>query len=108
MPERTLAIGQIFLAGSGRGGRREGKPYETVVRVAPERLDISAGLRLRISGRIVRTANAGPVWCGRPAGAEQRPACLVGAVMDEVAVENPATGETLATWSLGSPASPEG
>ncbi|MGZ8284416.1 MAG: hypothetical protein ACXW27_03025 [Allosphingosinicella sp.] len=101
LPGQTLAVGQIFMAESGRGGRRDGKPYGAVVRVAEGQLDSTGGFRLRISGRIARTGNAGPVRCRRPAGPEQRPICLVSVVMDEVAVENSASGETLATWSLG-------
>jgi len=107
LPGQTLAIGQIFLAESARGGRREGKPYEAVVRVTEDELRAGEGFRLRIGGRIVRSAGAGPVRCRQPAGPEQRPICLVSVVMDEVAVENPATGETLATWSLAAPNMPE-
>jgi hypothetical protein len=107
LPGQTLAVGQIFLADSGRGGRRDGKPYEAVVRVAEDRLDPSGGFRLRISGRIARAGNAGPVHCRQPAGPEQRPICLVSVVVDEVAVENPASGETLATWNVGTGKTPE-
>lgn len=106
-PGRTLAVGQLFSAGGGRGGRRNGKPYQAVVRIAEDQLDASAGFRLRISGRIARAGDVGPVHCRQPAGPEQRPVCLVIVVMDEVAVENPASGETLATWSLGAGKSPE-
>lgn len=106
-PAHTLALGQIFSAEGGRGGRRNGKPYQAVVRVAEDQLDSSAGFRLRISGRIARAGNVGPLTCRRPADSEQRPVCLVSAVMDEVAVENAATGETLATWSVGTGKTPE-
>lgn len=105
--ERTLALGQIFSAESGRGGRRNGKPYQAVVRIAEDQLDSSAGFRLRIAGRIARAGDSGPVRCRRPAGPEQRPTCLVSVVMDEVTVENPASGETLATWSVGTGQTPE-
>jgi hypothetical protein len=103
----AVTVGQIFLAGGGRGGRRDGKPYEAVVKVAQDRLDSTGGFRLRISGRVARAGNAGPVRCRQPAGPEQRPICLVSVVMDEVAVENPASGGTLATWSLGTGKTPE-
>jgi len=107
LPGQTLALGQIFFADGGRGGRRDGKPYEAVVRVAEDQLDASGGFRLRISGRIARTGNVGPVRCLQPAGPEQRPICLVSVVMDEVAVENSTSDATLATWSLGSGRTPE-
>jgi hypothetical protein len=101
LPGQTLAVGQIFLAEGGRGGRRDGKPYEAVVQVAEGDLNASQGFRVRMSGRVARTGGLGPVRCRQPAGPEQRPICLVSVVMDEVAVENPASGETLATWSVG-------
>lgn len=107
-PERTLAVGQIFPAGGGRGGRRDGEPYEAVVRVEEGRLRAEQGFRLRVSGRIARIQADGTVHCRQPAGPGQRPVCLVSVVLDEVAVENPATGATLATWSLGGRDAPEG
>lgn len=106
IPGQTLALGQIFFTGGARGGRRNGEPFETTVRVPEEQLDASEGFRLRISGRIARAGGLGPVRCRQPAGPEQRPICLVSVLMDEVAVENPATGETLSTWSLGAPGTP--
>jgi len=107
LPGQTLALGQISLAEGARGARRDGKPYEAVIRVEEGALKAAQGFRLRISGRIARTGNFGPVRCRQPAGAEQRPICLVSVVMDEVAVENPITGETLSTWSLGGRKTPE-
>jgi hypothetical protein len=107
LPGQTLALGQIFLVEGPRGGRRDGKPYEAVVPIKEGDLKAEAGFRLRISGRIARSGNLGPVRCRQPAGPEQRPICLVSAVIDEVAVENSASGATLATWSLGSAKTPE-
>ena len=107
LPGQTLAVGQVFHAGGARGGRRDGEPYEAVVRVPEGRLDASQGFRVRISGRIGRPPRAGPVRCRQPAGPEQRPICLVSVVIDEVAVENPASGETLATWSPAGRNTPE-
>lgn len=99
LPGQTLAVGQVFDAEGARGGRRDGDPYQAVVRVAEAELDSSQGFRMRISGRIVRSGGAGPVRCRQPAGPEQRPICLVSVVMDEVAVENPVSAEALATWN---------
>lgn len=99
LPGQTLAIGRIFSAEGARGGRRDGEAYSAVVRIPEDELDASDGFRLRVRGRIARTPD-GPVRCRQPAGAEQRPICLIGVVMDEVAIENPANGETLATWSV--------
>lgn len=101
LPGQTLAVGQVFYAEGARGGKRNGEPYETVIRVPEDQLDTSSGFRLRISGRIARAADARTVRCRQPAGAEQRPICLVSVVIDEVGIENPASGKTLAVWSLG-------
>lgn len=100
LPGQTLAIGQVFASGDARDGKRVSKPYEAVIRVAEDPLRVSEGFRLRLRGRVARTGDAGLVRCRQPAGPEQRPICLISVVMDEVAIENPATGEALATWSI--------
>ncbi len=97
-PERTLAVAQIFLADGTRGIRRANRPYSIVTRVAPEQFDGTRGFRLRLTGRIDRTPNGEPVQCVQPGGAQQRPACLIATVLDEVRIEDPASGEALATW----------
>lgn len=106
LPGQTLALGQIFHADSARGGRRNGAPFETVVRLPENDLDASNGFRLRVSGRIARASRAGPIRCRQPGGPDQRPICLISTITDEVAIENPASGATLATWTLGGRASP--
>lgn len=100
LPGQTLAIGQVFAPGSTRAGQRNGKPYKAVIRMAPDALDVSQGFRLRVSGRLTLLPGGQSIRCRQPAGAEQRPICLVGVVMDEVAIENPAKGDTLATWHV--------
>ncbi|MGN6497491.1 MAG: hypothetical protein ACTHK5_09140 [Tsuneonella sp.] len=96
----TLALGQLFVAEGPRRGRRNGQAYEAVVRVPEAELDTSQGFRLRISGRIAPGLGGGPVAC-RASSPDQRPACLVAVIIDEVAIENPVSGETLAEWTLG-------
>lgn len=103
-PPPTLAIGQIYTTESPRSAPREGEAFRAVVRVAEEDLDTSQGFRLRISGRLTKAGGPAPAIC-RQASASRRPICLVTVAMDEVAIENPATGETLATWTLGQRAS---
>ena len=100
LPGQTLAIAQIFDGNSARQGRRDGKPYETVVRVAPDALRADQGFHLRITGRIADLPGRGPISCRQPAGAEQRPICIVAVTMDDVAIDNPQTGKTLATWNV--------
>ncbi len=100
LPGQTLAIAQFFDRDGARQGQRNGKPYETVVRMRPDELQAGQGFQLRIAGRIANIPGQGPVSCRQPAGAEQRPICVVGVTMDEVAIDNPRTGKTLATWSV--------
>lgn len=103
----TLALGQMFVAEGPRRGRRNGQAYEAVVRVPQAELDTSQGFRLRISGRVAPGLGAGPVAC-RSAASDQRPVCLVTVIIDEVAIENPVSGETLAEWTLGGRSAPVG
>lgn len=98
-PERTLAVAQVFLADGTRGIRRANRPYSIVTRIPPERFDGTRGFRLRLTGRIERVPNGKPVQCVQPQGPDRRPACLIATVLDEVRIENPASGEVLATWS---------
>lgn len=101
-PDRSLAIGQVFAPEEGtRADQRKGKPYTTVMRVPAETLNTSQGFRLRLTGRITRLPTGSVVHCQQAAGSGQRPACLVGAQFDEVAIENPATGTVVATWRAG-------
>jgi hypothetical protein len=97
---RTLAIGQVYTLESQRSGRSGGQPFSTVVRIAADDLDTSQGFRLRLSGRLSRSAGPAPAICHQDE-AEFQPVCLVTVSLDEVAIENPASGETLAIWTLG-------
>ena len=97
-PEETLAIAQFFSADGTHGIRRAGRPYSIVTRIAPEEFDASQGFRTRLTGRIERTPKGEAIQCVQPKGREQRPACLIATVLDEVRIENAATGATLATW----------
>jgi hypothetical protein len=99
-PAQTLAIAQFLTADNPRQGRRTGEPFEVVARLAPEEVVPWRGYRLRLSGRIARVPGGGPVLCRQPAGSEQRPLCIIAVAAHDLAVENPATGTTLATWSL--------
>lgn len=100
LPGQTLAIAQFFDGEGGRPGR-DGKPYETVKRMAPDEVKSAQGFRLRLRGRIAEIPEQGPVSCRQPAGSEQRPICVIAVTLDDVAIENAQTGNTLATWSVG-------
>ncbi len=97
LPGQTLAVAQ-FADGTGQR-LRDGKPYETVVRAAPEEVPGNQGLQLRLRGRIGGTADRSSVSCRQPAGPEQRPICIIAVTLDDVAIDNPQTGKTLATWN---------
>ena len=101
LPGQTLAIAQFFDGDADRDGRRNGRPFETVTRVAADKFDGSRGFRLRISGRLDAVTGNMPVRCVQPAGAEQRPICVIGARIDTVRLENPTSEEVLATWTIG-------
>lgn len=98
LPGQTLALVQLISRDTPRQVRRDGKPYEAVVRVAPDAVDPSQGLRIRLAGRIGQYPNGQPARCRQPGGREQRPICLIAVTTEEVAIENPASGETLSEW----------
>lgn len=100
LPGQTLALGQIFYAEGARTGQRSGQAYESVLRMAPEDFDAAGGFQFRISGRIAATRSGGPVHCRQAAGSEQRPVCLIAVDIEEVAIEHPVIGKTLAVWTV--------
>lgn len=100
LPGQTLAVVRFADDDAGRQAARDDKPFETVVRMSPDEVRADRGFQLRITGRIADVPGHGPVSCRQPAGAEQRPICTVAITMDDVAIDNPLTGRTLATWNV--------
>lgn len=100
LPGQTLAVAQFFAADGAEPGRRESRPFETSMRLAPDAFDAARGFALRLTGRVARAPGEGPVLCRQPGGAEQRPICVIAVTIDEAAILNPASGETLATWDV--------
>ena len=101
LPGQTLAIAQFIGGDSARQGKREGKPFTATVRMAPDAVRADQGFRVRLIGQVATAPGDGPMLCRQPAGAEQRPICVIAVTLDEVRIENGATGDTLATWTLG-------
>lgn len=99
---QTLAIAQLFREGSARQDRRDGEPYAAVVRATPETLRAGSGFRVRLTGQLTDLPGGGAIRCRQPGGPDRSPTCLVGATFNEIAIENPTTGETLARWAGGS------
>jgi hypothetical protein len=95
--EQTVALGQTFTAESARSGKRNGQPYEAVIPVPKEQLDTSKGFHILIKGRLAG-ASRKPIQCRSGLTADKPPVCLINVSLDEVAVQNAATGQTLATW----------
>lgn len=106
--EQTLAVAQFYATGGSRLGRRQGEAFEATERVAPDALNLAQGLRLRLTGRITPAPGDGPIVCRALGGPERRPTCLVSASFAEVAIENPGTGATLATWDVSRGNTPGG
>ena len=101
LPGQTLAVAQFLPGDARREARRGARPFELVRRLPRAALDASRGFRLRLLGRIGRVPGGGPVRCVQPAGIEQRPICVIAVTLDEVRIENAATGAVLATWPVG-------
>jgi hypothetical protein len=95
-PRPTLGVAQIFLPGSSRVGRRDGKPYRAVVKLPAGRPVSPGGYVLVLQGRIGAFPGIGPIGCWSESS-ELRPVCLIAAEIDRVAIEAP-DGERLGEW----------
>ena len=98
LPGQTLAVAEFQADGSARAPRS----FDAVKRYAPEQLNTSRGFRLRLVGRLDKLPDGRPVRCMQPAGSEQRPICVVAVAFEELRIENPASDDVVAVWSMGS------
>lgn len=101
LPGQTLAVAQFLPDADAEG--ESARTFETVKRLRAEEFDGSKGFRLRLIGRVDELPGAGPARCMQPAGIEQRPICLFAMRLDEVKIENAASDEVLATWTVRRP-----
>lgn len=103
LPGQTLAIAQFTPASPDPD---QARTFDLVKRIALERSGPDQGFRVRLTGRIQARPFGTPVRCRQPAGAEQRPICVVTASFEELSVEMAASGEVLGTWPLSRQVSP--
>lgn len=94
LPGQTLAIAQFLDT-----DRRNEHVFTVVQRIPADKVDTSRGFRVRLTGRIARVPGGDPVRCIQPGGIEQRPICVIAASVDDVRIENAATGAILGTWN---------
>ncbi|HYC74940.1 hypothetical protein [Brevundimonas sp.] len=97
-------VGLALLRGEGasRLGRADDRAFTFTVRGqgdAPAPNPVR-GYRLVLEGRLIPWAEGRVIRC-RVARADSRPACAVGVVLDRLAYEDGATGETLSEWRPG-------
>lgn len=93
-PEQTLAIAQFGRADT----RTAQRGFEKVERIGPDDWDTSAGLWLRLTGKLGQGALGSPVRCIQPEGPDQRPKCIIVVRFEEARIENAATGRVLGVW----------
>ncbi len=98
---QTLALGQLFGADGARQGRRDGKAYQSVLKMARAEFDGRRGLSLRLTGRLAG-GSTGVTTCRQPGGADQRPVCLLLISLEEIAIADPMSAKVLTTWRNGS------
>jgi hypothetical protein len=97
--EPSVGLVRVVSADASRIGERGEQPYQVVRKASDEQLATTAHeYRLVLGGRVAVLGSGDPVRCFA-AGIDQRPICLIGAEIDRVAFEDPASGEVLAEWT---------
>ena len=97
-----VGLALLRAEGAPRLGRADDRAFAFTVRgqgdtPAP---DPARGYRLVVEGRLVPWAEGRVIRC-RVNRADSRPPCAVGVVLDRLAYEDGATGETLSEWRPG-------
>jgi hypothetical protein len=93
----TLALVELFQPGSRRAARRNGKPYTVVAKLASGEIDLARGLRVVVTGRVVRFGAGPPIACSS-SRIEERPLCLIGTEIDRVAITDASGQRILGEW----------
>jgi hypothetical protein len=97
--QRTLALVEYFKPGSRRAARRNGKPYTVVAKLAPSEIDLTRGLRVVVTGRLVPFGSRSAIACSG-IDVDKRPLCLISAEIDRVAITDASGQRTLGEWEL--------
>jgi hypothetical protein len=93
-----IGMAQFFTKTDSRTHRRDKRAY-TATKVLPEGVRPSQqGYDLVITGRLRRLTNGMVISCVSK-GSVVPPDCVISAQFDTVAIEEPTTGDTIATWS---------
>lgn len=95
--QETLALVELFKPGSRRAARRNGKPYTVVAKLAPSEIDLTLGLRVVVTGRVVPFGSGAAIACSGT-GVDERPLCLISAEFDRVAITDASGQRILGEW----------
>ncbi len=93
-----LALAELFAPGSPRAGRRNGRAYDVVTKLAPGDIDLQRGLRLLIEGRLAALPAGQPIAC-RAVSTEEPPSCLISVRFDRIAITDASGERVLAEWA---------
>jgi hypothetical protein len=97
--QKTLALVEYSKPGSRRAARRNGKPYTVVAKLAPSEIDLTRGLRVVVTGRLVPFGSRSAIACSG-IDVDKRPLCLISAEIDRVAIMDASGQRTLGEWEL--------
>ena len=92
----TLGLAMLHAAEASRVERRGQRPYEHVIKLAPENLDQAPTFGLVLEGKVSGFADGAAIHCWSES-AEHRPVCLYAVDIDRVAFED-AKATVLADW----------
>lgn len=98
VPSLQIGLAQFFTETDARTHRRDKRAYTATKVLAEGARPSQEGYDLVITGRLRRLKNGAVITCTNRAS-DLPPDCVISAEFDTVAIEDPITGETIATWS---------
>jgi hypothetical protein len=93
-----IGIAEFFGEDDARTGRRGQRPYESTKVLDKDQMVGRQGFNLVLSGRLRALPGRKVIHC-IVAGRDSPPNCVVSAHFDQVWIEHPDGGETIAQWS---------